>query len=129
MVAGAEGQVSAATKREAQQQKSPLPCKAPTRYVISMIENIATKVFLDSGSDISLISEAFRMSVPSLRTKPMQRSELLPWAVTGDYLDNLGTLPITIRLGNEMFTHIVQVVRNITQPVILGWDCFHIMQY
>lgn len=90
--------------------------------MISIIENIATKVFLDSGSDISLISEALRMSVPSLRTKPMQRSELLPWAVTGDYLDNLGTLPITIRLGNEMFTHIVQVVRNITQPVILGWD-------
>lgn len=122
MVAGAEGQVSAATKREAQQRKSPLPCKAPTRYMISIIENIATKVFLDSGSDISLISEALRMSVPSLRTKPMQRSELLPRAVTGDYLDNLGTLPITIRLGNEMFTHIVQVVRNITQPVILGWD-------
>lgn len=94
----------------------------PTGYVISIIENIATKVFLDSGSDISLISEAFRMSVPSLKTKPLKRSELLPRAVTGDYLDNLGTLPVTIMLGKEIFTHIVQVVRNITQPVILGWD-------
>lgn len=42
--------------------------------------------------------------------------------MTGDYLDILGTFPITIRLGNEDFTHTVQVVRNITQPVILGWD-------
>ncbi len=42
--------------------------------------------------------------------------------MTGDYLDTLGMLPITIRLGEEVFSHDVQVVRNATQPVILGWD-------
>ena len=62
-----------------------------------MIENIATKVYLDTGLDISVISEAFRMSIPSLRTKAMHHSELLPRTVTGDYLDVLGTLPIYIR--------------------------------
>ncbi|KAF5905694.1 Glyceraldehyde-3-phosphate dehydrogenase [Clarias magur] len=122
MVADAGGQVSAAIGDEAQHQVLPPSYKTPTRYVMTIIENIATKVYLDTGSDISLISEAFRMSVPSLRTRTMQRSLLYPRAVTGDYLDNLGTLPITIRLGTETFTHTVQVFRNITQPVILGWD-------
>lgn len=122
MVADAEGQVSAATSDEAQQQVVPPSCKTPTRYVMTVIENTAAKVYLDTGSDISLISETFRMSIPSLRTKPMQRSQLFPRSVTGDYLDDLGTLPITIRLGNEIFIHTVQVVRNITQPIILGWD-------
>lgn len=122
MVADPEGQVSAAMADEAPQQVLPPSHKKPTRYVMAVIENISTKIYLDRGSDISLISEDFRMSLPSLRTKAMQRSELFPRAVTGDYLDILGTLPITIRLGNDAFTHIVQVVRNVTQPVIVGWD-------
>ncbi len=42
--------------------------------------------------------------------------------MTGDYLETLGMLPITIRLGEEVFSHDVQVVRNALQPVILGWD-------
>ncbi|KAJ0068233.1 hypothetical protein NL108_017965 [Boleophthalmus pectinirostris] len=62
------------------------------------------------------------MSIPSLRTKTLQRPQVVPKAVTGDYLDNLGTLSMNMRLGSEMFTHTVQVVRNVTQPVILGWD-------
>lgn len=62
------------------------------------------------------------MSIPSLAKKPIQKSFLLAKSVTGDYLDTLGMLPITIRLGEEVFSHDVQVVRNATQPVILGWD-------
>ncbi len=42
--------------------------------------------------------------------------------MTGDYLYTLGLLPITNRLGEEVFSHDVQVVRNAIQPVILGWD-------
>ncbi len=89
---------------------------------MAVFENIATKTFTDSGSDVSLISEDFSISIPSLRTKPMQSPDLFPSAVNGTYLDNLGTLPMTIRLGSEVFIHTVQVVRNVTQPVMLGWD-------
>lgn len=63
-----------------------------------------------------------RMSVPSLMKKPIQKSFLLAKSVTGDCLDTLGMLPITIRLGEEVFSHNVQVVRNATQLVIFGWD-------
>lgn len=123
MVAGAEGQVSASVEEAHPQpvRQSPQTTrKTFTRNVLAIIENVATKVYVDSGSDISLISEAFRMSIPSLRTKMLQRPQVVPRAVTGDYLDNLGTISMNIRLGSEMFTHTVQVVRNVTQPVILG---------
>ena len=109
----------AATGDEVPQQVITSARKTPTRYVMTVIENITTKVYLDTGSDISLISEAFGMSIPSLRTKAMQHSELLPRAVAGDCLDFLGTLPISIRLGSEQFTHTVHVVRDVIQPVIL----------
>ncbi len=42
--------------------------------------------------------------------------------MTGDYLYTLGILPIIIRLGEEVFSHDVQLVRNAIEPVILGWD-------
>ncbi|KAI2645882.1 Retrovirus-related Pol polyprotein [Labeo rohita] len=48
------------------------------------------------------------MSIPSLTKKPIQKSFLLAKSVTGDYLDTLGMLPVTIRLGEEVFSHDVQ---------------------
>lgn len=85
MVADAEGPLSATVGDEAPQEVQPPSHKKPTRKGMAIIENIATKVYTDSGSDVSLISKDFRMAILSLRTKAMQRSELCPRAVTGDY--------------------------------------------
>lgn len=52
----------------------------------------------------------------------MQTSYILPKSVTGDYLDTLGMLTISIRLGEEVFNHSVHVVRNSSQSAMLGWD-------
>ncbi|MEQ2216925.1 hypothetical protein XENOCAPTIV_025699 [Xenoophorus captivus] len=46
--------------------------------------------------DISLISEVFRMSIPYLRTKMLQRPHVVPRAVMGDYLDNLAMVQPTV---------------------------------
>ncbi len=73
--------MSAATGDEASHQVLPPSHKKPTDYVMAIIENIATKVFIDLGLDVSLISYDFRMS---------------------NYLDNDGTLAMTISLGNEV---------------------------
>ncbi len=115
------GQVSAESTSGPKQTELIIPV-SPTPYVFAIIENIAIQAFIDTGSEISLISETLRMSTPSLAKKPIQKSFLLAKSVTGDYLDTLGMLPITIRLGEEVFSHDVQVVRNAIQPVILGWD-------
>lgn len=71
MEVDAEGRVSAAIGDEAQQEVQPPLHKNPT---MAVIENIATKGYIDSGSDISLIGEDFRMSLPSLTTKAMLHS-------------------------------------------------------
>ncbi len=115
------GQVSTESMSGPKQTELIIPV-SPTPYVFAIIENIAIQAFIDTGSEISLISETLRMSTPSLAKKPIQKSFLLAKSVTGDYLDTLGMLPITIRLGEEVFSHDVQVVRNAIQPVILGWD-------
>lgn len=83
-----------------------------TSYVFAVIEDAAVRAFLDTGSEISLISDSLRMSIPSLRKKPLQKSNVLAQSVTGECLDTLGTLSIAVRIGEEMFTHNVQVVRN-----------------
>lgn len=62
MVAGTTGQVSATL---APQEMPTSPDDAPTSYVLAVIENIAITVLIDSGSKISLISEAQRMSIPA----------------------------------------------------------------
>lgn len=97
------GQVSAKSMCGPKQTEVVTPV-IPTPYVFAVIENIAVQAFLDTGSEISLISETFRMSVPSLSKKPIQKSFLLAKYVTGDYLDTLGMLSITIRLGEEVFS-------------------------
>lgn len=128
MVAGTEAQVSAAVKKGPKQQTELVtPNNGPTPFVFAIIENTAVEVFMDTGSEISLISESLRMSIPSLMRKPMQKSYILAKSVTGEYLDTLGMLTISIRLGQEVFNHSVHVVRNSSQAAILGWDflCKH----
>lgn len=122
MVAGTMGQVSATPENRPKGQTELVTTDTPVSYVFAVVENTAVHVFLDTGSEISLISGRFRMSIPSLMKKPIQKSYLLAKSVTGEHLDTLGMLPITIRLGEEVFTHNVQVVRNASQSVILGWD-------
>ncbi len=117
------GQVSAEPMRGPKQTELVIPV-IPTPYVCAIIENIDIQAFVDTGSEISLISETLRMSIPSLSKRPIQKSSLLEKSVTGDYLDTLGMLPITIRLVEEVFPHDVQVVRNSTQPVIYPWVGF-----
>lgn len=48
----------------------------------------------------------------TISKNPIQKSFLLAKSVTGDYLDTLGMTSVTIRLGEEVFFHDVQVVRN-----------------
>lgn len=109
-----------------------VPQLIPRNYtcnVLAIFENVGTKVYVDSGSDISIISEAFRMSMPSLRTKPLQRPQIVPRAVTLDYLNNLGTLSTNLALGSEMFTHTVQVVMLHRLLFLVGTFCSHILLY
>lgn len=62
------------------------------------------------------------MSVSALKRKPLQKSFLLAKSVTGQCLDTVETITVTIRMGEEVFIHNVQALRNVSYLLILGWD-------
>ena len=87
-----------------------------------MIEGVEVPVLIDSGSSVSLISSDFRMSVPALRTRPLQKEYIGLYVANGQMLDTLGTIRMTLRLGSETWQHTFHVIRSTTQAVLLGWD-------
>lgn len=45
--------------------------------------------------------------------------------MSGHCLDTLGTISVTLRLGSSLFQHDMQVLREVNQGVLLGWDFLH----
>ena len=104
---------------------SPTIAPAPPKPFASiLIEGTPVLALLDTGSDISIVSDDFRMQVPSLRKKPVTKQFLNTQSVTGQRMDTLGTIPITITVGSFTTSHVVQVVRGVNRQFLLGWDFF-----
>ena len=93
-----------------------------TSYIRGLIENVDVAILIDSGSNVSLISEAFKMSIPALRKRVLCTNYMFAHAVNGQVLDTLGTMTITVSLGEIFVEQIVHVVRGSTQKVLLGFD-------
>lgn len=87
-----------------------------------MIENTVVDSFVDTGADISVISEDFRMSTTSRYKKPNVKQFFPLTGVTGDPLDSVGSISVNLSIAHKPMTHALQVVRNCTEPPILGWD-------
>lgn len=96
-----------------------------TSYVKGLIEGCEVTILMDTGSNVSLITDSFRMSIPSLRKRVLNRQYILARAVNGQLLDTLGTLLLSVNMGNEHWEQEVHVVREATQSVLLGWDFLH----
>lgn len=89
------------------------------RYVSVVIEDTVVHAFVDSGADISVISEDFGMSTSALHKEPIVKQFVPLTGVTGD---PLGSISVNLNIAHEPMTHALQVVRNSTKPLILGWD-------
>ena len=94
----------------------------PLSFIPVIVENLSLDALLDTGSDISLISDDLRQSIPSLKRRSLTTSFLLAKSVTGENLDSLGMIPINLQLGSQMIQHNFHVVRNSTRSLVLGWD-------
>ena len=64
-------------------------------YVKGLVEGVDVTVLIDSSSNVSLISEEFRMSIPALRKRVLNTHYLYACAVNGQLLDTLGTVSYT----------------------------------
>lgn len=93
-----------------------------TSYIRGSIENVDVAILIDSGSTVSLISEDFKMSIPALRKRVLHNNYMFAHAVNGQILDTLGTMTVSICLGEIYVEQTVHVVRGSTQNVLLGFD-------
>ncbi|KAI8493132.1 hypothetical protein Bbelb_291360 [Branchiostoma belcheri] len=95
---------------------------SPTAHTTAVLDGHATRILIDTGSAISLISETLRDTIPSLRQSQLKPSFTTAKSVTGEPLDVLGVLDIHIRIGNYDTCHPVHIVRGADQTALLGWD-------
>jgi len=94
----------------------------PTAYVRGLVEGVDVTVLIDSGSNVSLISEDFRMSTSALRKRVLNTQYTFSRTVNGQLLDTLGTVTLPIQLGGKHWEQAVHVVRGATQAILLGFD-------
>lgn len=92
------------------------------RYVSVVIEDTVVHAFVDTGADISVVSEDFRQATASLCKRPIMKQYVPLTGVTGDPLDSIGSISVNVSIAHQPMTHTLQVVRNCTKPLILGWD-------
>ena len=91
-------------------------------YICGSIEGTELNILIDSGSSESFISAEFRQSIQALRQRPLTTNFIAARAVNGQLLDTLGTITVTLRVGNKPMQHVFHVLRKSTQTAILGLD-------
>lgn len=92
-----------------------------TQNVSLVIEDTIVHAFIDTGADVSFISEDFRMSTPTLRQRPLVKQFIRLTSISGDTLDSVGTLSANVTLGKRTVSHSFQVIRNCSKALVLGW--------
>ena len=80
---------------------------------------------MDSGSFISLLSAEFLSSIPVSQRSPLEKLTFMASSITGELVDNIGTVAPSLHIGNKSTQHKFFVARNITHSVVLGWDFIH----
>lgn len=96
--------------------------QAVTQNVSLVIEDTVVHAVIDTGADVSLISEEFRISTPTLRQRPLVKQFIPLTSIFGDTLDSVGTLSANVTLGKRTVSHSFQVIRNCSKALVLGWD-------
>ena len=92
-------------------------------YCEIYVEGFDTKALIDSGSGICLISEEFRQQHHILKNRKLnQNLSVKATSVNNQPVELLGSLDIHFSLGSNNFEHSFVVARNISNPVLLGWN-------
>ena len=91
-------------------------------YVSIIVENKVVDAFIDTGADLTFISEELRQSIDSLQKRPLQKPVGLTTSVTSEIIDKLGCVSLNLNFGSKQMCHEVQVARGIDKSFIIGWD-------
>ena len=80
---------------------------------------------IDSGADISVVSDSFFNSVAPKAIKPMTRDKKQLahcTSASGDDFANLGKATLEFEINKVPFRHQIQVLKGLSKPVLLGSD-------
>ena len=87
----------------------------------------STRALYDTGADISCISEKLFRMIP-----PTRRPEMIPSlagqeikSASGNFLEVKGAYTMMMNILGKNIQHRIFVVRNLSEPVILGSDFIH----
>ncbi|KAJ8037827.1 hypothetical protein HOLleu_18745 [Holothuria leucospilota] len=94
----------------------------PLPYIRVLLENTPVDAFIDTGSDLTIMSEQLRNHIPSLIRQAYQPPYFLAKSVTGENIDSVGTVRATLSIGSQLCKNDFHVVRNVSRPLLLGWD-------
>lgn len=91
-------------------------------YIKALVEGVDVTVLINSGSNVSLISKKFRISIPTLHRCVINTQNMYACGVNGQLLDTLGTVTLQIELWGRPFEQNLHVVQGTTQAILLGFD-------
>lgn len=93
-------------------------------YVRGVIEGVEIQILVDSGSIVSLMSANFRMSIPTLRNRPLKKDYVSARAVNGQMLDTLGTSEsvVAVKVCTPNAAHLVSDFVGYLEPNVADSD-------
>lgn len=84
-------------------------------YVKGRIEGVDVTALLDSGSNVLLIAEELRMSIPVLHKHVLHSQYVVARGLNGHLLDIVGMVSLPIQLSRSSFVVTVHVLQGATQ--------------
>ena len=100
-----------------------MPNKDILPYIQTSIDDKVLYAFLDTGAvPISVISENVYRDLHSLKNKKLEAVSGPIFGVSGNQLDVLGCIDVTITIAQFHIRHKFVVARNVRHSIILGWD-------
>jgi predicted aspartyl protease len=96
--------------------------KAATMKIPLVISELNTKAVIDTGAEVTVLSEAFYFNIPEHRRPKLKAATRnLVVAEAGKQISSIGIVEVDIQLGNEKFIWPVYVA-PIGECVLLGCD-------
>ncbi|XP_033116961.1 UBA domain-containing protein Mud1-like, partial [Anneissia japonica] len=86
------------------------------------VEGHKVSALIDTGANISLLSNQFRKSNKFLKSRGLQKVFTRAKAVDGSPLDIIGCVQVNLRIGDVTLNHNFHVTSSMERPMILGWD-------
>ena len=93
-----------------------------TKFCTVKFQDLHVLSLIDTGAQISLISESIFKKIDSSLVLEKHKPEIILRGVTGHELKTIKRVFIKFKIGTKLLTHEFHVVKNLNKSIILGID-------